>query len=104
MFRTGVHLLALAAAGLSACSYPRAHARVLVTPGGVRVAPTLSATIGDSECRSANRMTSKMLRSLAVVAALLTLASCGADGTPKPPAKSAVSVTGSVEIGIAGEA
>lgn len=45
-----------------------------------------------------------MFRSLAVVAALLALASCGADGAPKPPAKSAVSVTGSVEIGIAGEA
>jgi len=45
-----------------------------------------------------------MFRRLAVVAALLALASCGADGAPKPPAKPGVSLTGSVEVGVAGGA
>jgi len=46
MFRVGLLLLVLSAISLSACSYPRAHARVRVTPDGVRVAPSLSTTIG----------------------------------------------------------
>ena len=45
-----------------------------------------------------------MFRSLAVLAALLALASCGADGAPKPPVKQAVSLTGKVEVGVAGGA
>ena len=31
---------------LSACSWPRAHANVHVTPNGVRVHPALSTSIG----------------------------------------------------------
>lgn len=46
MFRMGVLLLVLAVTSLSACSYPQAHASVRVTPDGVRVAPSLSTTIG----------------------------------------------------------
>ena len=46
MLRIGTLFVVLAATSLSACSYPRAHARVRVTPDGVRVAPSLSTTIG----------------------------------------------------------
>lgn len=45
-----------------------------------------------------------MFRSLAVLAALLALASCGADGAPKPPTKQAVSLTDTVQVGVAGGA
>ncbi len=31
---------------LAACSWPRAHANVRVTPDGVKVRPTLSTSIG----------------------------------------------------------
>lgn len=43
-FRTLLPLLALALLG--ACSWPRAHANVRLTPDGATVTPSLSTTIG----------------------------------------------------------
>ncbi len=36
----------VALALLAACSWPRAHANLRVTPGGVKVQPSLSTVIG----------------------------------------------------------
>ena len=43
------------------------------------------------------------MKTLVVFAALIALASCGADGAPTPPAaKPGVSVSGDVQIGVKG--
>ncbi len=35
-----------------------------------------------------------------LVAALLALAACGADGAPEPPAKSGVAIDGEAQVGV----
>ena len=45
------------------------------------------------------------MKNLTFFAALLALAACGVDGEPTPPApkaKSGVSISGTVEVGVAG--
>ena len=43
------------------------------------------------------------MKTLFAFAALVTLAACGADGAPTPPAaKAGVSVSGDVQIGVSG--
>lgn len=46
MARLGLCLILAVSAALCACSQPRAHASIRLTPNGVRVAPALSTTIG----------------------------------------------------------
>ncbi len=43
-----------------------------------------------------------MIKPLSLIAILTLLAACGADGAPKPPAKPGLSVTGQVQVGVAG--
>lgn len=45
MIRTRMTLITLFCLTLAACSQPRAHAALRVTPDGVRVAPSLSTSI-----------------------------------------------------------
>ncbi|MGC1486195.1 MAG: hypothetical protein WA784_00230 [Albidovulum sp.] len=44
--RVAICLALLTAFALSACSQPRAHARIRITPNGVTVAPAVSTSIG----------------------------------------------------------
>lgn len=45
----------------------------------------------------------RALVTFAALAAIATLAACGADGPPKPPApKPGLSVSGQVQLGVAG--
>jgi hypothetical protein len=45
-YNIGAILLVVAAVLLGACSQPRAHAHVRLTPKGVKVAPSLSTSLG----------------------------------------------------------
>ncbi|QDC11022.1 argininosuccinate lyase [Oceanicola sp. D3] len=42
------------------------------------------------------------MKPLAAFALLLTLAACGVDGDPEPPAEPGISVSGKVKVGITG--
>ncbi|MGB7269430.1 MAG: hypothetical protein WBC90_07895 [Albidovulum sp.] len=46
LMRVAICLALLTAFALSACSQPRAHARIRITPNGVTVAPAVSTSIG----------------------------------------------------------
>lgn len=42
------------------------------------------------------------MKRLALLLALLSLAACGADGAPTPPAEPGLSVSGQVKVGVGG--